>query len=280
MFLPFTEGIKIALIAFLAEYVDSSLGMGYGTILTPVLLLMGFKPLEVVPAVLLSEFATGLLAGFTHHKLGNVNLKPHSINLLFILKKIRESGIRKAFEKGTPLALKIVLLLGACSVAGTVVAVLTAVRLPKFWLTLIIGCIITAMGLVILLTANKDRLFSWKKIMSLGLLASFNKGLSGGGYGPIVTAGQLLSGVEAKSTVGITSLAEGLTCFVGVLAYFLTVGSLDFLRIAPYNVAGAILSVPFAALTIKLTNPKKMKFVIGIVTLVLGILTITRTIQP
>jgi len=70
MFLPFTEGIKIALIAFLAEYVDSSLGMGYGTILTPVLLLMGFKPLEVVPAVLLSEFATGLLAGFTHHKLG------------------------------------------------------------------------------------------------------------------------------------------------------------------------------------------------------------------
>ncbi|MBA3064617.1 sulfite exporter TauE/SafE family protein, partial [Candidatus Woesearchaeota archaeon] len=68
-------GITIAIIAFFAEYIDSTLGMGYGTILTPLLLLFGFNPLQVVPAVLLSELITGLLAGFTHHKAGNVNFK-------------------------------------------------------------------------------------------------------------------------------------------------------------------------------------------------------------
>lgn len=77
-----TIGIKIAVIAFFAEYIDSSLGMGYGTILTPILLLMNFQPLEVIPAALLSEFITGLVAGFTHHKIGNVNFKPKSTNII------------------------------------------------------------------------------------------------------------------------------------------------------------------------------------------------------
>ena len=38
--------------AFGCEFIDSSLGMGYGTILTPSLLILGFDPLLVVPAVL------------------------------------------------------------------------------------------------------------------------------------------------------------------------------------------------------------------------------------
>ena len=46
-------------LAFFCEFVDSSLGMGFGTILSPVLLLMGFEALDVVPAVLFSECITG-----------------------------------------------------------------------------------------------------------------------------------------------------------------------------------------------------------------------------
>lgn len=63
----------VVAMAFVAEYVDSSLGMGYGTTLTPVLLLLGYSPLQVVPAVLVSEFATGLTAGGLHHRVGNVH---------------------------------------------------------------------------------------------------------------------------------------------------------------------------------------------------------------
>ena len=53
----------IATIAFLCEYMDSSLGMGYGTILTPVLMILGFSPLDVVPCLLLSEALSGTFAG-------------------------------------------------------------------------------------------------------------------------------------------------------------------------------------------------------------------------
>ncbi len=55
--------------AFFCELVDSTLGMGYGTTLTPVLLLMGYQPMQVVPAILLSELITGGFAAFAHHRL-------------------------------------------------------------------------------------------------------------------------------------------------------------------------------------------------------------------
>ncbi len=51
----FQFSLTIILFAFICEYVDSSLGMGYGTTLTPLLLIMGYNPLQIVPAVLLSE---------------------------------------------------------------------------------------------------------------------------------------------------------------------------------------------------------------------------------
>ena len=53
--------ITITVIAFFCEMVDSTLGMGYGTTLTPLLLVMGFEPLEIVPAVLFSELQLSLV---------------------------------------------------------------------------------------------------------------------------------------------------------------------------------------------------------------------------
>jgi len=270
-------GITIVIIAFLAEYIDSTLGMGYGTILTPLLLIFGFNPLQVVPAVLLSELITGLLAGFTHHKAGNVNFKPKSTNIRYIIKKLKELGYAETFRRGVPIHLKIALVLAACSIIGTIAAVFIAVSISKFWLKLYIGVLVTVIGVVILFTLNKNYKFSWKKILGLGFIASFNKGLSGGGYGPVVTGGQLLSGVKGRNAVGITSLAEGLTCAVGVAAYFLTKSIIDW-RLAPYLIIGAVLSVPLSALTVKKMNTKKLTVIIGITTLFLGLFTIIQTI--
>ena len=74
--LTLTYGIALSFIALSAEYMDSTIGMGYGTTLTPILLLFGYEPMQVVPAVLISELVTGLLAGFTHHSVGNVDFRP------------------------------------------------------------------------------------------------------------------------------------------------------------------------------------------------------------
>lgn len=267
----------VAIIAFVAEYVDATLGMGYGTTITPVLLLVGFDPLQVIPAILLSEFITGMLAGFTHHSVGNVDFKPKTMNVKRIFNALKQYGVKESFERGIPLHLKITLLIACCSIIGTVFAVFIAVRISKFYLQLYIGLLVFAIGLVILFTLNKHYKFSWSKVAFLSMIASFNKGMSGGGYGPVVTGGQLLAGVDGKSAIGITSLAEGLTCLVGVIAYLTTQNKIDW-SLAPYLVIGAVLSVPISALTVKRIATGKLRAGIGVLTLLLGAVTLYKTL--
>ena len=268
-------GITIIIIALIAEYFDSTIGMGYGTLLTPLLLMFGFEPLQVIPSVLLSELVTGILAGGLHTLFGNVNLKPKTINPRRIKNGIKKLGIKEAFNRGIPRHLKAALLIATCSIIGTVVAVLLAVSLPKFYLKLYIGILVLIIGIVILTTLGKKFGFSWEKIIGLSLIASFNKGLSGGGYGPVVTGGQILSGVNEKNAIGITSLAEGLTCVVGVAMYLITKATIDW-TLAPYLMIGAVLSVPLAVFTVKKIKANKFKIIIGVATTLLGIITLLK----
>ena len=240
----------IIVLAFVCEYIDSSLGMGYGTTLTPLLLIMGYNPLQIVPCVLLSELITGLSAAFFHHRFKNAHFKFGAIDL------------------------KIALAMAGCSILGTLVAVFVALSLPKFYIKLYIGLLVLAMGILILITMKRTFKFSWKKITSLGILAAFNKGISGGGYGPLVTSGQILSGVNSKNAIGITSLAEGLTCLVGVITYLTFTNHTVDWSLSPSLIIGAILSVPVAAYTVKKFKGGSLRFFVGIATLLLGLFTL------
>ena len=245
--------LAITLLAFFCELIDSSLGMGYGTTLTPVLMMFGFAPLAIVPGILLSELITGITAGVAHHKAGNVNFKRRSIHL------------------------KIALVLGMCSIIGAIIAVRIAINIPTLWLKIYIGLIVLSMGIIILLTLNKNFKFSWKKIIGLGSIAAFNKGMSGGGYGPVVTGGQILSGVNGNNAVGITSLAEGLTCIVGVIVFIVSPEIIDW-NIAPSLMIGAMLSVPFSTFIVKNIPTKKLRIAIGLMTLLLGLFTLIKIV--
>lgn len=243
--------LLIFLAAMACEYVDSSLGMGYGTTLTPLLLLAGFEPLQIVPAVLLSEFVTGIGAGLLHHRDGNIDL-------------LRD---RKAQRTA--------LLLSVLSVVGAGIAVTLAVRISKFWLTAIIATIILSVGVMILATVRRQLAYRSIHLVVLGAVAAFNKGLSGGGYGPLVTGGQVVSGVSPKQAVAITSLAEALTCFVGLTAYILAKGNLDWGLAVPLTL-GAVLSVPVATLTVRQIPEVFMRGSVGVVTCLLGLITLVK----
>jgi hypothetical protein len=240
-------------LAFVCEYIDSSLGMGYGTSLTPILLLMGYPPLQVVPAVLFSEFVTGWSAAFFHHEIKNVDFSRRSADT------------------------KVAVVLSVFALVGTVISVLVAVNLPADILKLWIGAIVATMGVIILATCKTPPRFSWGRIIGLGTLASFNKGMSGGGYGPLVMGGQMLSGVGVKNAVGITSISESVTCFVGLVTYFLVKDGVDW-TLAPWLMAGAVLSVPFAAHNLKRIPEKKAKLIVASVIIGLGVLTLAKVI--
>ena len=260
--------------SFLLEYMDSTLGMGYGTTLTPLLLLFGFEPLQIIPAVLLSQVIAGLLAGFVHHSVGNVNFGLKIVSVKYIMKELKGFGFIQSFNKSVSSHLKITLLLALCGIAGTLTAVFVATNISTFCLKLYIGILVLTMGLFILFTRNKHFTFLWKKIIGLALIASFNKGISGGGYGPVIVGGQLLSGVDGKNAIGIAALSEGLICIVGVLAYIVILKNTIDWVLAPYLLIGAIFAVPFSAFTVKKLRTKHLRVMIGAFTFILGIVTL------
>lgn len=236
----------IFLAALFCEFIDSTLGMGYGTTLTPVLLLAGFSPLQIVPAILLSECITGFAAGIFHHRDGNLNL-------------LRDRR-----------ALRTVLLFGSLSLIGAVGAVVLALRISEFWLTLIIASIIFAVGVLILATLKRRIRYRPLHLIVLGAVASFNKALSGGGYGPLVTGGQLVFGMPSKHAVAITSIVESFTCAVGLIAY-LAMDQIVYWPLALPIVAGAVLSVPIATWTVKRLPDLYLRGGVGVTTCALGV---------
>ena len=115
--------------------------------------------------------------------------------------------------------LKPAALLAGGSVVGVSIGVLTAVNIPARALKLVIGVIILVSGLTVTLLARRAiRYRSWRMLVLAGV-ASFNKAASGGGYGPLVTSGQILSGVRTQASVGITSFAEAFTCLLAVALF-------------------------------------------------------------
>ncbi len=271
-------GLIIAVIAFVVEYMDSTVGMGYGTTLTPLLIIAGFEPMQIIPAILLSELVTGLLAGFTHHSVGNVDFRPKTMNIRKIVHALKALGIFESFNRGIPRHLKIVIVVASCSIVGTAAAVMFTANIPVYYLRIYIGILIIMIGVVILSTLHKNYIFSWKRICFLGVVASFNKGVSGGGYGPVVMGGQLLAGIEGKNAVGITSLAEGLTCLAGVVGYQLVNKEVDWM-LAPYLILGGILSAPLSALTVKKIKTTPLKVIIGFITVLLGCITFVKALM-
>lgn len=238
-------------LAFFCEMIDSMLGMGYGTTLTPAMLILGFQPIEIVPAALCSEFLTGITAGFFHHEFGNINLRPGN----------RDFNIFS--------------LLTGLGTLGVIMAVLIAIRLPSWIVKLYIGILVMVLGLVLLLNRKENLPFSWRRIAGIGFLAAFNKGISAGGYGPIVTCGQVLSGVKGQSAIGIASISEGITSLVGVIVYLVSGSKIPWQLALPMSI-GALLSVPFATFFVSRIPSKRFVPLIGGFATTLGGLTLIR----
>ncbi|MCP4230976.1 MAG: sulfite exporter TauE/SafE family protein [bacterium] len=240
-------------IAFLCGYFDASLGMGYGSTLTVILLLVGFTPLQIIPVVLTSQFLGGIAGGFAHHKVGNVNLKPGS----------------RPF--------KIAVVMGLSAIVPIISAVWLANYVSEKVLAIIIGTVIATVGIIVLLTYGKSYKFRWWKMVVLGTVAAFNKSISGGGYGPLVTGGQIISGIKGREAVGITHLAEGFVC-IGALAVYFIFGIKAEWGIAPAIILGEMASVPLAAITVKAVRSRTLNLIIGFFTTILGLAALVKAL--
>ena len=271
-----TVGLFLALFAFAfaCEFIDSSLGMGYGTILTPSLLIMGFDPLLVVPAVLLSQAFGGFWASVFHQQFKNVSFKSNSRDL------------------------KMVVIISGFGIIAAICAAFISTGIPKIALKTYIGILVSVMGVIVLI--NRPFRFSWGKMVAVGIVSAFNKGMSGGGFGPVVTGGQILAGQDHKAAIGVTTLAEAPICICGFLTYLIVRTAKEFttpLLNMPISdflhhmfspklfqwelilalLLGSILVAPFGAFTTRMLKKEKLHYILGTLIFVLGIWTLIKT---
>ena len=261
--------------ATICEFIDASMGMMYGTILSPVLIIAGFEPILVVPSILLSQALGGFIASMFHHKFRSVNLALKTINPRIIIKKLFELGCVESFKKGTTKDFKVSFCVASLGAVATIIAALIAISIPKTVLKTYIGILVLVMGLILLL--RSEFRFSWRKMVAVGVLSAFNKGLSGGGFGPVVTSGQVIAGRDCKSSIGSTTFAESPICIVGFLTFLITKGISDWSLVMFLSI-GALLGAPLGAfLTSKFKSEKRIKSILGILVLVLGVWTLCKT---
>ncbi|MCX5793655.1 MAG: sulfite exporter TauE/SafE family protein [Elusimicrobia bacterium] len=190
--------INLALVAGLAvimEIIDSGLGMMYGTLLSPMLVLMGYNPKLVVPAILISQAAGGATGSIGHH--------------------LRKNSDFSGLTKDMKISLAIIIPGIAACILGAYIGQI----IPRFYMKLYIGVLVVIMGWLCLRPIYYD--FTWKRMWGVGLLSGFNKALSGGGFGPITSTGKILSGVDPKVSVGTTTLAEVPICIVSFITWLI-----------------------------------------------------------
>lgn len=246
--------IIIVICAFIFEFIDTALGGGYGTVLTPLLLILGFVNLDIIPAILFSEIWTGLTGAYMHHRFKNADFSEENKKNLKILGTISILGI-----------------------LATIFAVSLAITIDKTILNTYIGILVLTIGLLMLI--NFQYKFSWKKIGIIGTISSFNKGISGGGFGPLITAGQVVSGRDTKNAIATALACEFPICIVGLLTYFLFKPMTETFRIlCSLLMIGAIPGSIVAAFTVsKMKNEKNLKTLTGIFIVFLGIFVLLKT---
>jgi hypothetical protein len=248
--------IILIILGFIASYVDNAFGMGFGT-LTPILTALGFDPIIIVPVILISQMSAGLSGSVFHAIFQNV--------------KIETEETRDV---------KITLLLTLAGMLGMTIAIFLAINLNQLIVNVYIGVMIFAVGLLMVKEVGFQ--FSWKKMYAISGLASFNKAITGGGYGPITTSGQVISGRDLEESVATSVMSESVLSGYGFLLYFLFEGFSGHLELTitlvVILVISAVIATPLGALTADHLNKRKAKQYIGYVSIILGVFTLFRII--
>jgi uncharacterized membrane protein YfcA len=212
---------SIVFIAMFFEFMDASAGMGFGTAITPLLLVMGFDPKQIVPVVMIQQGVAGLVGAFLHREFENVEWKfsPMSETIKLWL---------------------IIAVTGCLAVAFSITAVYAVFKVGKVWIKLYVAILLLMMGVISLWQSKKERPYRPKAMIGFAALAGFNKGVGGGGYGPVVTVGGLLSGVPVKSMLAVTAISEGTVSTFSIIVWLALLSSgvtLDYLLLPTMMIA-------------------------------------------
>ena len=251
--------VIVIILAFLFETMDSCAGMGFGTGLTPLLFLIGYEPLQVVPILLMSEAITGLTSAIFHQEFENVNFT-----------------IKRPYNKETKIMLMIAIS-GCVAILLSVILAYSAIKFPKDVIKTYVGILVLIMGLIgMLKLRSTSSIYKPKLLTGFAALAGFNKGIGAGGYGPVVMLGQLFSGIYEKTATAIVSLAEGFVSIVGFVTFLLISAygvTIDYILL-PSVFTGGFIAAVLSPYMVRVFPNKAWRIIIPIYAICMGVITL------
>jgi len=243
--------LLMMLTGFIAQMVDGSLGMGYGTISTVFLLAIGVNPAIVSSRVHSARVFSSGVSGYTHHRFGNINKK--------LFRALVIPGIIGA-------------IIGA-SLAFFGQAYSSWVRLPLSIYTLYLGYYIFRKAFA----KNK----TGKKVKSAGWLATtggFLDAFAGGGWGTLVTSTLISKRRSPRYVIGSVCLAEFFVVLASSITFFIFLKSLPIADVAGL-IAGGLIAAPIAARLVGKLPLKTMFIAIGSMVILTSMSTFWKALQ-
>ncbi len=234
--------LVLAFVGFLAQLVDSALGMGYGITSMSLLLLYGLSPAAASASVNLAKIVTGAASAIAHWRFGNIDR--HMVRPLAL------SGSAGAFT-------------GAFFLAN----------LPGEAIKPLLSAFLLVLGVHLLVRlffaqptdCPPHRPVLRRFLVPLGFFAGFANAVGGGGWGPITTPllmlrrelepRQVIGSVNTSEIAVALSAATGFALFIGFKpVHWLWVSTL---------MLGGIVAAPIAAWLVKVLTPRMLGAMVG-----------------
>jgi siroheme synthase-like protein len=243
--------LMMLLTGFLAQLVDGSMGMGYGTISTTFLLANGVNPAIVSSRVHTARVFSSGVSGYSHHRFGNINKK--------LFKTLVIPGVIGA-------------LLGATlAFYGQKYSVY--VRIPVSIYTLYLGYFIVKKAF-----RKKNMRY---KIKGAGWLASAGglmDAFAGGGWGTLVTGTLISKRKNPRYVIGSVCLAEFFVVLASSIAFFIYLRTFFITDVAGL-IIGGLIAAPIAARLVGKIPMRAMYVCVGSLVIITSVLTVIKGIS-
>lgn len=227
--------LLMLLTGFLAQMVDGSMGLGYGTISTTFLLAYGVPPAIVSSRVHSARVFSSGVSGYSHHRFGNINKKlfralviPGSIGAIL--------GAALAFY-GQKYA--------------------TWVKVPLSIYTVYLGYYILRKAFAKRDPKNKVKRAGW-----LASVGGFMDAFAGGGWGTLVTSTLISKRRNPRYVIGSVCLAEFFVVLASSITFFILLKSIPLLDVAGM-ILGGVIAAPIAARLVGKLPIKAMFIAVG-----------------
>jgi uncharacterized protein len=241
----------MSLAGFLAQMVDGSMGLGYGTISTTFLLAYGVSPAIVSSRVHSARVFSSGVSGYSHHRFGNINKK--------LFRAIVVPGIIGA-------------ILGA-TLAYFGQQYANYVRVPLSVYTIYLGYYIFRKAFARRNPKDKVKGAGW-----LASVGGFMDAFAGGGWGTLVTSTLISKRKNPRYVVGSVCLAEFFVVLASSITFFILLRNLPLMDIAGM-ILGGMIAAPIAARLVGKLPVKTMFIAVGSLVIITSCSTFWKSLE-